>query len=628
MLTKHLWSLFFACLSFGSLKADYWQQEVNYEMEIDFDVNTHQFTGRQQLAYVNHSPDTLERVFYHLYFNAFQPGSMMDIRARNIDDPDRRIRNRIAGLGEDEIGYHKINSLSHNGRPVEYEVEGSILVVNLDQAILPGESAYFDMNFESQVPVQIRRSGRVNSEGIDYSMAQWYPKLCEYDREGWHTSPYIGREFHGVWGDFDVQISIDAKYMVAATGYLQNPEEIGKGYGPNPDAAIEVPESGKFNWHFRAEMVHDFVWAADPDYVHDRLQVENGPELHFFYQPNVAETWESMKPYAALCFQIMNKTFGEYSYDKYSVIQGGDGGMEYPMATLISGEGSLGGLISVTVHESIHSWYQHALATDELQYAWMDEGFTSYAQDFVMNQFRKNPLGNPQFSNYLGYLNMVERGLEEPSTTHSDHYNTNFAYGRMAYSKGAVCLNQLGYIMGHDEMHQAMKRYYNTWKFRHPTVTEFKRIMEKESGMELDWYFEYWINTTKTIDYALEYPDKNASSVTLRRLGLMPMPIDVLVTYQDGSQEYYYIPMVLMRGEKDENPYPDAQRIVLEDWPWVQPTYQLNLSQALPKVKSIAIDPSYRMADVNRINNHYPKPKKEKKAEIESYGANLSAERD
>ncbi|MEL6653722.1 MAG: M1 family metallopeptidase, partial [Bacteroidota bacterium] len=329
-----------------SLKADYWQQEVNYEMQIDFDVETHQFNGRQQLAYVNHSPDTLNRVFYHLYFNAFQPNSMMDVRSRNIADPDRRVGSRIAALSESEIGYHKIQSLLHNGRPVQYEVEGSVLVVDLTEPILPGESAYFDMNFESQVPLQIRRSGRDNKEGIDYSMAQWYPKIAEYDHNGWHSNPYIGREFHGVWGSFDVEISIDPRYMIAATGYLQNPEEIGKGYG-NPAITDTPPteEGEKLRWHFKADMVHDFVWAADPDYVHDRLEVEGGPELHFFYQADVAETWDQLKRFAAKCFQIMNENFGKYPYDKYSIIQGGDGGMEYPMATLITGKRGLNSLI-------------------------------------------------------------------------------------------------------------------------------------------------------------------------------------------------------------------------------------------------------------------------------------------
>ncbi|MEM6345434.1 MAG: M1 family metallopeptidase [Bacteroidota bacterium] len=613
--------LFLLCASAFTARADYWQQEVNYEMQIDFDVENHQFTGRQQLAYVNHSPDTLSRVYYHLYFNAFQPNSMMDVRSRTIVDPDRRVKSRILALSENEIGYHKINSLSHNGRPVQYSVEGTILVVDLDEPILPGESAYFDMFFNSQVPLQIRRSGRDNAEGIDYSMSQWYPKMAEYDHEGWHSNPYVGREFHGVWGDFDVEISIDPTYMLAATGYLQNPEQIGKGYG-NP--AIEntppMAEGEKLTWHFKAEMVHDFVWAADPDYVHDRLEVEGGPELHFFYQKDVATTWDQLKPFAAKCFQIVNANFGKYPYTKYSIIQGGDGGMEYPMATLVTGKRGLNSLIGVVVHEAIHSWFQGALATNESLYPWMDEGFTSYAESFVINRLRTSPSYNPHAGSYIGYLNLVESGFEEPSSTHADHYNRNRAYGTASYSKGAICLHQLGYVIGEETLMRGMRRYFETWKFKHPTPTDFKRVMEKESGMQLDWYFEYWINSTKTIDYGFEL---EGQSLTLKREGLMPMPIDVVVTYKDGSQVYYYIPMVIMRGEKNENWYGSAERTLLEDWPWVNPTYNIQLAQGADQVATIEIDPSYRMADVNRRNNYYPKPKKDKKAEYGAYGANL-----
>jgi len=189
---------------------DYWQQEVAYEMDINVDAENHQFSGTQKLTYTNNSPDTLERVYYHLYFNAFQPNSMMDVRSRTIEDPDSRVRDRIQKLPDDEIGYHHINSLTQDGNAVEYSVDGTVLEVTLDDPILPGESTVFNMEFNSQVPRQIRRSGWMNKEGVEFSMSQWYPKLSEYDEDGWHPNPYVGREFHGVWGSFDVAITIDS----------------------------------------------------------------------------------------------------------------------------------------------------------------------------------------------------------------------------------------------------------------------------------------------------------------------------------------------------------------------------------------------------------------------------------
>ncbi len=218
---------------------DRWQQRVKYAMDINMDVNTNRFTGKQKLEYTNNSPDTLTKVYYHLYWNAFQPNSMMDARSQALGkiktnrgpDWDGRVRDRIANLQPDEIGYQKILSLKLNGVAQPYTVEETILEVKLTKPILPKSTVTFDMDFEAQVPLQVRRSGRDNPQtGVRLSMSQWYPKLCEYDYEGWHPTPYIAREFYGVWGDFEVKITIDKNYLIGGTGYLQNPNQIGYGY--------------------------------------------------------------------------------------------------------------------------------------------------------------------------------------------------------------------------------------------------------------------------------------------------------------------------------------------------------------------------------------------------------------
>ena len=208
----------------------YWQQHVNYTMDIDVDVTTFQYKGKQKLVYTNNSPDQLKNVYYHLYFNAFQPNSQMDIRSRNIKDPDKRVGDGIYSLTPEEIGYIKVKSLKQNGKKVQFKTVGTILEVVLNKPIQSGQKATFEMEFDAQVPVQIRRSGRNNKEGVALSMTQWYPKMAEYDFEGWHTPPYIGREFHGVWGNFDVTLHIDKNYVVGGSGYLQNPQEVGHGY--------------------------------------------------------------------------------------------------------------------------------------------------------------------------------------------------------------------------------------------------------------------------------------------------------------------------------------------------------------------------------------------------------------
>uniref|UniRef100_UPI0035940487 M1 family metallopeptidase n=1 Tax=Aquiflexum sp. TaxID=1872584 RepID=UPI0035940487 len=358
IVTSVLLMTVFGAFSLLNGQTDRWQQKVKYDMDITMDVNKNIYKGNQKLQYTNNSPDTLSRAFYHLYYNAFQPNSMMDVRSRTIADPDRRVLDRIQSLSPAEIGYLKVSSVLMNGKKVDFEHVETILEVNLHEPILPGQTVVFDMEFEGQVPLQVRRAGRDNAEGIRYSMSQWYPKMAAYDVRGWHANPYIGREFYGNFGDFDVKITIDKSYTLGGTGYLQNANEIGHGY---EDAGVKVAKrkENMLTWHFFAPNVHDFMWAADPKYTHEKVKMKDGPMVHFLYVKNekTAENWGKLKDYTVNAIQYMSDNFGKYPYEQYSVIQGGDGGMEYPMSTLITGHRNLRSLVGVTVHELIHSWY-------------------------------------------------------------------------------------------------------------------------------------------------------------------------------------------------------------------------------------------------------------------------------
>lgn len=582
----------------------YWQQRAEYRMDIDFDDVRHRFKGKQRLVYHNNSGDTLRRVYYHLYFNAFQPGSMMDVRSRTIADPDPRVGARIAGLTEAEIGYQRIGRLTQDGEPLTYEVAGTVLEVKLARPLMPETSAVFEMDFEAQVPLQIRRSGRNSAEGIAYSMTQWYPKMAEYDRDGWHADSYVGREFYGVWGDFEVNITIGNEYVLGGTGVVQNPEEVGHGYSSK---RTRKSADGRIIWRFKAENVHDFAWAADKHYTHDRIQMPDGPELHFFYlRDSVGDLWEQLKPLTVKAFEVMSRRYGKYPYPQFSVIQGGDGGMEYPMATLITTGRKLSGLVSVTVHEALHNWYYGVLATHEGKYPWMDEGFTSYAQNVVLDEIYGINASNPHEKSYAGYYGLVASDFNEPSTTHADFYHTNRCYGLTSYAKGAVFLHQLGYVIGDDKLQEGLLRYFHEWGFKHPRPHDFMLVMEKVSGMELDWYLEQFIGTMNTIDYGVRglSATGTGTEVTLQRVGGMPMPIDVVVTLTDGTKRGYTIPLQMMRGHKQERF--EQQVTVLPDWPWVNPSYTFTFDMPLERIASLEIDPSGRMADVNRTNNRYP----------------------
>jgi hypothetical protein len=631
-----LFALFTSGQSLQNPSVGYWQQRVKYDMNIDVNAEANQFSGKQKLEYWNNSPDTLTKVYYHLYWNAFQPGSMMDERSRRqgtVSNPrgapdwDARVKDRISKLSPSEVGYQKVLSLKMNGRSQNFKMQETILEVKLDRPILPKSKAVFEMEFEAQVPVQIRRSGRDNAEGVRFSMSQWYPKLCEYDQDGWHPTPYVAREFYGVWGDYNVKISIDKDYVVAATGYLQNPEQIGHGYTP-PGFKPAKPTGSKLTWHFSAPNVHDFVWAADPDYVHLTKTVRDGLVLHAFY--NIDEEklkkqyealsekrkseefknnpanyiaaykgqWDEVLDLAALALPYIEKTFGKYPYKQYSFIQGGDGGMEYPMATLLKGAGP-----DVTIHEWMHSWYQGMLGTNESLYGWMDEGFTQYAESRILAYLTRDT-SFAQGDNYAAYFSLAKSGKEEPLTTHADHFNTNYAYSSASYLKGAVFLEQLGYIISEQTRDRLLSDYYNVWRFKHPDADDFIRLAEKLSNIKLDWYKEYWVNTTKTIDYGIDslWTSGSLTNIRLKNTGMVPMPLDVKLIFKDGSTEWHYIPMYLMFGEKPSEAG-QFNRKVYEPWKWTHPTYQITTTRKLTDIISVEIDPSQRMADLNRKDN-------------------------
>lgn len=592
----------------------YWQQRVNYDMLIEFDTKKHRFDGDQVLHYHNQSPDTLHRVFYHLYLNAFQSGSMMDVRSRHIADSDSRVGGRISGLKPNEIGYTKVLKMKQNDTDLpHWKVHGTILEVPLSRPVLPGETVRLEMTFESQVPVQIRRNGRNNSEGISYSMAQWYPKICAYDRHGWHADDYIGREFYGVFGDFNVRLTIDSDFVVAATGILQNPKEVGHGYCSPQEAPQKLPR--RLQWHFKAENVNDFVWAADPDYKHTTLTRSDGTVLRFFYQPGQStEAWDRLPAIMDRAFDYINARFGQYPYTEYAFIQGGDGGMEYPMATLITGHRPINSLVGVSVHELMHCWYPMVLSTNEARYAWMDEGFVNFASSEVMNYLAsekllpgRSPSAMPHRSDYQGYINFATGEWEEPLSTPSDHFQTNTAYGVGSYNKGSVFLSQLSYIIGLESFNAGMLRYFDTWKFKHPDDKDFIRVMERASGLELDWYLDYWVYSTHTIDYAVATveADRNKSTIIrLHRKGAMPMPVDVEITLTNGQTKRFHVPLCMMRGGKVSDSAWGAYE-TLEAWPWVNPHYQWSVPVAPKDIAKIVIDPTGRMADVSRGNNEW-----------------------
>ena len=588
----------------SSIYGQYWQQAVDYTIEVEMDHETAQYNGTETVVYTNNSPETLHKVFFHLYYNAFQPGSEMAIRLKNAADKNRRFKVDIDSLTPQQQGYLKVSGLTQDGIALTPEESETILEVPLAKALAPGESTTFSLSFNGQVPDVIRRAGKNSKEGIAFSMAQWYPKMAEYDYEGWNADPYTGREFHGVWGDFDVKITLDKSFTVAASGYLQNADDIGRGYSDRKKAKSK---KGKITWHYVAPNVHDFTWAADPEYIHDTYPGPNDVTLHFFYKnnPEIIENWKKLQPITAKLMEYFNEKVGPYPYKQYSVVHGGDGGMEYAMLTLITGNRKFGSLVGVTAHELAHSWFQHVLATNETKHEWMDEGFTSFISTLAENEILEENQEFPLGGSYRSYLRLATSGIEMPQATNANRYKHNAAYESTAYSKGAVFLGQLGYIIGQDKLFETLQTYYDEWKFKHPRPNDLRVIAERVSGIQLQWYLTDWTQTTNRIDYSLTaVEDKGEETeIRLERKELMPMPLEILVQLKDGGAELHYIPISLMRGEK-ENPY-DMAWTQHPDWKWASPTYSLKLSHKKEDIEAIVIDPSNLMADIDKSNNYY-----------------------
>ncbi len=577
---------------------NYWQQEANYKIFVDVNTKKDTYIGNQEIIYTNNSLDTLNKVFFHLYFNAFYPGSDMAERLDSGDDINTRFSVNINKLNPGEEGFLKVSNLKQDDIEIESYVSDTILEVTLANPLLPGDSSVFSMDFEGKVPITIRRAGKNSPMGVRLSMAQWYPKISEYDYEGWNTAPYHGREFHGVWGDFDVTIKIDKNYIVAASGYLQETDP------SNPKLGIK---SGKQRiWNFIAPKVHDFTWAADPDYTHDIYDGPNGVKLNFYYKndPEIISNWKKLQPITAELMRFFNENIGMYPYNQYSVVQGGDGGMEYSMLTLINSGKEFVPLVSVTSHELAHAWFQGVLATNEMKHEWMDEGSASYFGDLAESFVLGSDFYNSIYSSYFRYISLANSGQEMPQATNANRYKYNRAYESTAYSKGFVFLSQLRYIIGEEAFKKTIKNYYNTYKFTHPLPNDLRRVAEQSSGILLNWYLTDWTQTTNKIDYGISNVKGNGkrTTITLNRVGLMPMPLEVLVRFKNGKETIYYIPIDLMRGEKKKPQYA-KNWIQIQDWSWAYKEYSFEIDHELDSILSVNINPTGLIADTDGSNN-------------------------
>jgi len=589
-----------------------WQQRVHYAMDITLDAENHSYTGTQRLVYHNNSPDTITEVYYHLFYEAFKPGSMMDLRDRSLPTPSLA----VSRLSPDEQGAVDVGSLRQNGAALRWSIDETILRAELARPLAPGDSTVLEMSWRTRIPRLTRRGGWMSREGVEYSMSQWYPKLAEYDANGWHPDEYVRREFYGVYGTFDVALTLPARYVVGATGVVTNPGEVGCGYELGAvDTIIVSPASGTGNktWRFHAENVHDFAWVADPNYVHQITSWQN-VTIHLLVTRPQAFRWSDAGIWTRATMAYFSQRFGRYAWPQFTVAMAGDGGMEYPQLIMITGARTPASLAGVIAHELGHQWYYGMIGNNETQEAWLDEGFAQYLTDEASRELFGIQGGpNPytglervvypwvpeKWANVDGYYQYAIEGFDEPLNTYHDRFREDATSG-LVYSKGEAVLRQLQYMFGDSLFDRAMRHYYDRWRFRHPGTRDFERAMEEASGMRLDWFFNEWIGSRKLCDYAIESigsePSDSGFTTTLELSNREEaiMPLDITLTYEDGSTAVANVPVEEWRK-------PDVA-FHLPRWKWVAAEYSASFTTP-KRVTRATIDTSTLLLDIDRTNN-------------------------
>ena len=610
----------------------YWQQDVYYQIQANIDESTDIIEGQENLTYWNNSPDELTYVFFHLYQNAFQPGSYLD----KLQE-ENGVKAKYGKYEKDKKGT-EILKLSSNGVALKTEYDNTIVKVYLAKPLKSGESVSFDIDFKTYFDYGStrRRMKAFNSFGYKhYDGVHWYPRISVYDSKfGWDTQQHLGKEFYGDFGAFDVALTFSDNFVVEATGNLINEEEVmpealrekldivnfkTKPWNSAPSVVIPYDKSKRKTWKYHAENVHDFAFTADPTYRIDEY-VWNKIKVVALVQEPHASRWLNAAQYTGKVIKTYSRDFGMYAYPKMVVADARDG-MEYPMLTLDGGEDP--GYRSLFAHEVGHNWFFGMVGNNETYRAMLDEGFTQFltAWATVSIDGDTSIVATPK-SKYIDkflrdelvvdqrvlnpYINDAIRGTATPLNVHSDDFSGALGHGggyRNVYYKTASMLYNLQYVLGDSLFLMSMKHYFNQWKMCHPYVEDFRNSIIQYTKVDLNWFFDQWIETDKTLDYGIKCtkPNKKAGqdfyTITFKRTGEMQMPIDFDVISNNDSVYHFHIPNDWFVKQTEAKVLP---RWI--GWGKLAPEYAASV-QIPGGIKEVIIDPTNRLADINQLDN-------------------------
>ena len=576
---KHLLSFLICLLYFSaSGQQQYWQQQVNYKINVALEDQLHVLNGYIDIEYINNSPYALDSLIFHLWPNAFSSDSTafaeqkLLLGSNQFYYSDPEARGSISGLG--------FTAANKNLNWNHFNGQSDIAVIYLNETLAPGDSITISTPFKVDLPQVFSRLGH---DGQAYQISQWYPKPAVFDEKGWHPMPYLNLgEYYAEFGNYDVSITLPKNYKVAATGVLQNEEE--RKWLKQQDsitrrkyiAVDEEDEDGMliqgFNWmdknsfppsdnetktlRFLQDNVPDFAWFADKRYnvLNDHVILNNGQVVNVwsFFTDYKGDLWKSSPKYLKNSVEFISKKVGAYPYEHVTAVEGSlleaAGGMEYPMITLIGDVSSSRMLEQVIVHEVAHNWFQAMIGTNERQYPWMDEGITSYYENLYFEEFYPNRTLLPEPLNQspgkaFNLEGLTERRLYEFLLRDLSKQNIDQPVGAPAadftelnlgigvYQKTSMALTHLKKYLGEEVFNSAMEAYFEKWKFKHPYPEDLKAVFQNQikKGQQIDWLFEEVIKTTGEIDYSIKNVKEqgNKATIMLTNKGNIAAPIVV-----------------------------------------------------------------------------------------------------
>ena len=609
--------------------ADYWQQDVHYNIIASLNDSADIITGHEELTYFNNSPKDMNFVYFHLYNNAqCKTSYLADLyKNNNYHLKFNKYRNNDKGTN--------IEKITISGKELRVELDNTVMKVYLEKPLKSGESVTFDIDFKTYYDKEVirNRMKMFNSFGNKhYDVTHWYPRISVYDRKfGWDTDQHMDHEFYGDFGSFHVEFTLPNNYVLDATGVLQNEKEVlpdtlrkqldlsnfaKKPWNSKPSEIIKRDGTTK-TWKFSALNVHDFALTADPTYRIGEYMWNSTKCVALVQEPHAAG-WQTAPQFIAKVLEVNSYNIGLYQYPKMICADAQDG-VEYPMLTLDGGYDPE--YRDLLIHEMTHNWFFGMVGSNETYRAFLDEGFTQfYTADTYQFIDGPNKVNMPSTSKYVrryteqnrilddqvynGYMNSVARGEEPTLNTHSDDFNGAIRHGggySSVYTKTATMLKNLEYVLGRYLFDKCMQNYFEQWKFCHPYPEDFRNSVIQYSNVDLNWFFDQWLETSKKIDYKVgrvkKGKEKNEYLITFKRKGDMQMPIDFTVLDKNDSAYHYYIPNTWFEKPVKSNVLP---RWI--GWGKVKPTYVAKV-QLTDKIKNVIIDPSRRLADVDMTNN-------------------------